>query len=128
MSSTISGQAGSSSGVPADRTRAGPGGAEPTEEERAAAAAVLRMIWGMHVSRAIYAVTELGIPDRLAGGPVSCAQLATDAGAHEASLYRVLRLLAALGVVSEAPPGSFGLTILGTGCGPALPPRCGPGP
>ena len=34
------------------------------------------MIWGMHVSRAIYAVTELGIPDRLAGGPVSCAQLA----------------------------------------------------
>ena len=113
MSSTISGQAGSSSGVPADRTSAGPGGAEPAEEERAAAAAVLRMIWGMHVSRAIYAVTELGIPDRLAGGPVSCAQLATDAGAHEASLYRVLRLLAALGVVSEAPPGSFGLTILG---------------
>jgi O-methyltransferase domain len=113
MSRTISGQADSTSSVPADRTDAGPGGAAPAEEERAAAAAVLRMIWGMHVSRAIYAVTELGIPDRLADGPVSCAELARDAGAHEASLYRVLRLLAALGVFSQTRPGSFGLTILG---------------
>ena len=113
MSRTISEQADSTSSVPADRTDAGPGGTEPAEEERAAAAAVLRMIWGMHVSRAIYVVTELGIPDRLADGPVSCAELARDAGAHEASLYRVLRLLAGLGVFSQAPPGSFGLTILG---------------
>ena len=74
MSSTISERADSSSSVPHDRTGAGPGGAEPTEEERAAAAAVLRMIWGMHVSRAIYAVTAYGIPDRLADGPVSCAE------------------------------------------------------
>jgi len=51
MSSTISGLADSSSGVPADRTGVGPVGAESAEEERAAAAAVLRMIWGMHVSR-----------------------------------------------------------------------------
>jgi len=63
MSSTISDHTGSSSGVPADRTGAGPGGAEPAEEERAAAAAVLRMIWGMHVSRAIYAVTGLSSSD-----------------------------------------------------------------
>ena len=88
--------------------------ARPTEEERAAAAAVLRMIWGMHVSRAIYAVTALGIPDQLADGPVSCAQLARDSGAHEGSLYRVLRLLASLGVFSEAAPGSFRLTVLGS--------------
>jgi len=38
MSSTISEQTDSSSSVPADRTIAGPGGAEPTEEERAAGA------------------------------------------------------------------------------------------
>jgi hypothetical protein len=43
----------------------------PTEEERAAAAAVLRMIWGLHVSRAVYAVAELGVADLLADGPVS---------------------------------------------------------
>ena len=113
MSRTIAEQADSTSSVPADRTEAGPGGAEPAEEERAAAAAVLRMIWGLHVSRAVYAVTELGIPDRLAAVPVSCAELARDTGAHEASLYRVLRLLAALGLFSETPPRSFSLTILG---------------
>jgi hypothetical protein len=89
MSSTISEQADSSSSVPDGRSSGSPDGAEPTEDERAAAAAVLRMIWGMHVSRAIYAATELGVPDRLADGPVSCAELAEDAGAHEASLYRV---------------------------------------
>jgi hypothetical protein len=113
MSSNIQEQADGRSIVPADGTGGGAGGGEPTPEERAAATAVLRMIWGMHVSRAIYAVTELGIPDHLAGGPVTCAELAAGTGAHEASLYRVLRLLAALDVFSEAPPGSFGLTILG---------------
>jgi hypothetical protein len=114
MSNTVRAQASSKSNVPAAAvpgTRVG--GTESTEEERAAAAAVLRMIWGIHVSRGLYAVTELGIPDRLADGPVSCVELARDTGTHEASLYRVLRLLAALGVFSEAPPRSFRLTVLG---------------
>jgi hypothetical protein len=113
MSSTLPGQITSTSGVPARATGAGPSGREPTTEERAAATAVLRMIWGLHVARAVYAVAELGIADRLADGPVSCAELAAGTGADEDSLYRVLRLLAALGVFTEAPPRSFGLTILG---------------
>jgi hypothetical protein len=113
MSSTLPGQASRLPGVAAGTSGTGPGGTEPTTEERAAAAAVLRMIWGIHVSRAVYAVAELDIADRLADGPVSCTELAAGTGAHEASLYRVLRLLAALGVFAEAPPGSFGLTILG---------------
>jgi hypothetical protein len=86
----------------------------PTDEERAAAAAILRMIWGLHVSRAVYAAAELGVADLLADGPVSCAELAEDTGADEGSLYRVLRLLGALGVFTEVSPGSFGLTILGS--------------
>ena len=109
MSSTLPAQASSTSGVPG----ADPSGRQPSTEERAAATAVLRMIWGLHISRAVYAVAELGIADRLADGPVSCAELAAGTGADEASLYRVLRLLAALGVFTEAPPRSFGLTILG---------------
>jgi O-methyltransferase domain/Dimerisation domain len=113
MSSTLPQQAGRSSRGSACSTDAAPSGTEPTEEEHTAAAAVLGMIWGMHVSRALYAVTELGIPDRLASGPVSCAELATGAGAHEASLYRVLRLLTALGLFNETLPRSFSLTILG---------------
>jgi SAM-dependent methyltransferase len=90
-----------------------PGGAGPTEEERAAAAAVLRMIWGIHISRAVYVAAELGIADLLAGGPMTAAQLAQATQAHEPSLYRVLRLLASLGVLAEHDHRSFSLTILG---------------
>ena len=89
------------------------GGAEPTKEERAAAAAVLQMIWGTHISRAVYVVVALGIADLLAGGPMTAAQLAQATQAHEPSLYRVLRLLASLGVLTEHDHRSFSLTVLG---------------
>ena len=85
----------------------------PTQSERAAATAMLRIIWGIHSSRAVYAVAKLGIADLLVDGPASCQELARVTGADEPSLYRVLRLLAALGVFNEVEPGSFGLTVLG---------------
>ncbi len=85
----------------------------PTESERAAATAMLRMIWGIHSSRAVYVAARLGIADLLANGPVSAAELARITGTHQPSLYRVLRLLAALDVFDEVSPGSFGLTVLG---------------
>jgi hypothetical protein len=90
-----------------------PDAAEPTEEERAAAAALLPMICGLHISRAVYLAAELGIADLLAAGPRTAAALARAAQADEQALYRVLRLLAALGVLTEPEPGSFGLTELG---------------
>jgi hypothetical protein len=89
------------------------GRAEPTTEERAAATAVLQMIWGVHVSRAAYVIAKLGVADMLAGGPMTSAQLAEATKAHEPSLYRVLRLLASLGVLTEHDSRSFSLTILG---------------
>ena len=49
--------------------------APPTEAERAAAVQLLPMVWGIHISRAIYAVAELGIADLLADGPASSATL-----------------------------------------------------
>jgi O-methyltransferase domain len=85
----------------------------PTESERAAAATLLPMIWGIHSSRAIYVAAKLGIADLLAGGPASSHELALATGTHEPSLYRVLRLLASLGVFEEVEPRSFGLTVLG---------------
>ncbi len=48
-----------------------------------------------------------------AGGPMSAGQLARATQAHEPSLYRVLRLLASLGVLAEQDDRSFGLTVLG---------------
>jgi hypothetical protein len=82
----------------------------PTESERAAATTMLRMIWGIHSSRAVYVAAKLGIADLLADGPVSTEELALATRTHEPSLYRVLRLLAALNVFDEVEPRSFGLT------------------
>jgi orsellinic acid C2-O-methyltransferase len=86
---------------------------EPTDEERAAAARMLELIGGLHISRALNCVAELGIPDRLADGPLTASELARATQTHEPSLYRVLRLLAALGVLAEPAPHTFQLTLLG---------------
>lgn len=88
-------------------------GAEAGEVERAAAAQLLRLMWGIHVSRCVYAVAELGIADLLADGSASTEELARATGSHEPSLYRVLRLLSALGVFEEHEQRSFALTSLG---------------
>jgi hypothetical protein len=85
----------------------------PTEADRAAATTLLRMIWGIHMSRCVYAVAELGIADLLAEGRVSSSELARATGSHEPSLYRVLRMLAALGVFEEHDSRSFRLTAVG---------------
>jgi DNA-binding IclR family transcriptional regulator len=58
-------------------------------------------------------VAELGIADLLADRPMSAAQLAQATASHEPSLYRVLRLLVALGVLLEEQDGCFGLTVVG---------------
>ena len=89
------------------------GSVEPTEQERVAAATVLRMIQGTLISRAVYVVAELGIADLLASGPMTSDELARATQTNERSLYRVLRLLASLGVFAEENPRSFSLTLLG---------------
>ena len=83
------------------------------EAERAAAGKLLPMIWGIHISRCVYAVAELGIADLLAEGPRSSGELAAETGTHEPSLYRVLRALAGLGVFEEPEPRKFRLTVVG---------------
>jgi SAM-dependent methyltransferase len=89
------------------------GATEPTEQERAAATALLHMIWGLHISRAVYLAAELGVADLLAEGPRTAVDLAQVTQTDESALYRVLRLLAALGVLTEPEPRLFGLTVLG---------------
>jgi hypothetical protein len=100
---------------PANSVRPGPHSSrrEPTEDERAAAAAVLRMIWGIHISRAVYVAAELGLADYLGDRPMTSAELAQATHTHEPSLYRVLRVLASLGVLTEQEDRSFSLTLLG---------------
>jgi hypothetical protein len=75
--------------------------------------AMMGMITGYWVSQAVGVVASLGVADRLADGPRSCDDLARDVGANPQALYRVLRMLASIGVFREAAPRSFALTALG---------------
>src|SRR5947208_973151 len=74
-----------------------------------------RLIGGYRVSRAIAVIVELGVPDLLAGGPLSADDLAQATATHGDALYRALRLLAGMGLFEEATPRRFGLTPLGHG-------------
>jgi SAM-dependent methyltransferase len=67
-------------------------------------------IWG---ARAIYGAASLGLADLLAAGPRATSDLAHATGTHPPSLYRLLRALGSLGVLTEVEPRTFALTALG---------------
>ena len=64
-------------------------------------AVLIQMGMGAMIAEAIGVVAELAIPDHLSEGPKSSSELAAAAGAHEPSLYRILRSLASVGVFAE---------------------------
>jgi len=72
--------------------------------------AMLQMIAGFWVSRAIYIAAKLGIADLLKDGAKNSEALAQATGLHAPSLYRVLRALASVGVFAEDEQGRFALT------------------
>jgi hypothetical protein len=72
-----------------------------------------QMAIGHYVSRALHLAAKLGIADLLAAGPRDAGDLARATETHAASLRRVLRLLASVGVLAEEEGGSFALTPLG---------------
>jgi len=87
---------------------------EPTmPPEAAAAQLVIQVGTGHLLASALQVVVRLGIPDRLAGGARTVAQLAGDTGVREDALYRVLRALASVGLFDETAPRSFALTLAG---------------
>ncbi len=67
----------------------------------------------MWAARAVGAVARLGIADRLAGGPRTARELAPALGADEAALYRLMRAVVSVGVLTKEPGGRFGLTPFG---------------
>jgi len=86
---------------------------EAVEQEVPPPAAMMGLITGYWVSQAVGVVALLGVADELVGGPRGSDEIARAVGADRDALYRVLRMLASVGVFVEAPPGSFGLTPLG---------------
>ena len=71
---------------------------------------VFQIALGYIASTALYAAVKLEIADQLAGGPRPVADLARSTGANEDALYRVLRLLASLGIFEETSPRQFANT------------------
>ena len=88
-------------------------GAAPTERGESAAEALRRLVDGYQVSQAIHVAATLGIADLLADGPRTADDLSTLSDSHAASLYRLLRALASVGVLHEDDDRRFALTDLG---------------
>ncbi len=74
--------------------------------------AMLQMISGFWISRAVYVAAKLGIADHLRDRRKTVEDLAAATGTHAPSLYRVLRALASVGVFVEDESRGFALTPL----------------
>ena len=77
--------------------------------------ALFRLVSGYQLSQALHVAARLGVADRLAGGPRSSDDVAAETGTHPDTLYRLLRALAAVGVLHELDGRRFELTELGEG-------------
>ena len=69
--------------------------------EQPAQVQMLQIISGFWISRAVYVIAKLGIPDLLSSGPKTAEELASATKMHAPSLYRILRALASVGVVTQ---------------------------
>jgi hypothetical protein len=72
----------------------------------------MQMLSGYWVSQALYVAAKLGIADLVKDEPKTGAALAQATGVHGPSLYRLLRMLASVGVFAEDERGRFGMTPL----------------
>ncbi|MGI9069982.1 MAG: methyltransferase [Bryobacteraceae bacterium] len=82
-------------------------------ESPPASAALLQLLFGKHITYSLSAIARLGIADHMSEAPVQVDELAMKTGAHSPSLYRVMRMLASLGVFEEMPEKRFSLTAVG---------------
>jgi hypothetical protein len=88
-----------------------PDGVPPTDAS--AHLQVSRLMDGYLATQLLYVAAKLGIADALASRPLAADALARCVGAELDALRRVLRGLAAEGVLDEHPDGRFDLTALG---------------
>jgi hypothetical protein len=74
---------------------------------------ILDLISGMWAARAVGAFARLGIADQLAEGPRTASELAPALRADETALYRLMRAVVSIGVLTSKSGGRFGLTAFG---------------
>ena len=71
---------------------------------------MLQIISGFWISRAVYVIAKLAIPDLLKTGPKTAEELAAETNLHAPSLFRLLRALTSVGILSSEDGEHFGLT------------------
>jgi len=86
-----------------------------TEMDERPSVRLRRMIDGFQASQAIHVAATLDIADFLGDGERGVEELAADTGTRAEALYRLLRALASIGVLSEGADARFALTELGQG-------------
>jgi hypothetical protein len=75
--------------------------------------ALLEIAQGAWLTQALYVVVKLGIADELRDGPRTSADIASAVGADPGATYRVMRALAANGLLKLRRDGRFSLTRVG---------------
>ena len=73
---------------------------------------MLQIISGFWISRSVYVIGKLGIPDLLQTGPKTAEELAAVTNTDAHSLFRILRALVSVGVLKSAEGGRFAQTPL----------------
>ena len=68
---------------------------------------------GFRTTQLLYVAAKLGLSDHLREGPQTATHLAGLVGADPDALYRLLRALGSLGLVTESKEGFFALTPSG---------------
>lgn len=84
-----------------------------TSTEPASSEALFQLLFGKHITYSLSAVARLGVADHMGAEPVAIENLAAATGAHAPSLYRVMRMLAGVGVFKESAGKLFSLTAIG---------------
>lgn len=77
------------------------------------APALFQIATGYWISQAVYVAAALGVADVLKQGPKSCREIATETGADERALYRLLRALGTIGLIRTAGADQFRLAAGG---------------
>lgn len=73
---------------------------------------MLQLISGFWIARCIYVLAKLGLADLIHNEPTTANDLAAATGTHAPSLFRVLRALASVGVITQDDRNRFGATPL----------------
>jgi hypothetical protein len=74
---------------------------------------IVELVFGAMAAETLFTAARLGIADRLGDEERSPSQLASDIGADPTSVTRLLRTMAALGLLTETEAGRFSLTDAG---------------